>query len=69
MYLSGVKSKADLAAASALSFPVTPIWLGIQQKRVSLFDIEPSLQISLMISGFSIFYCLMIIGQRVSLRI
>ena len=28
--LSGLRSKADLAAESALSFPLTPIWFGIQ---------------------------------------
>ena len=55
LYLSGVKSKADLAAASALSFPLTPMWLGIQQKKISLFDIESSLHSSLMISEFSCF--------------
>ena len=38
-YLSEVKSEADLAAASALSFPLSPMWLGIQQKKISLFDI------------------------------
>ena len=51
MYLSGVKSKADFIAASALSFPLTPIWLEIQQKTISLFDVESSLQSSLIISG------------------
>ena len=55
LYLSGVKSKADLAAASALSFPFTPMGLGIQQKGISLFDIESSLQSILMISRFSNF--------------
>ena len=29
--LSGVRFKADLAAESALSFPLTPMWLGVQQ--------------------------------------
>ena len=52
LYFSGVKSKDDFAAMSALSFPLTPMWLGIQQKRISLFDIESSLQSSFMISGF-----------------
>ena len=33
VYLSGVKSKADLAAVSALWFPHTPMWLGILQKK------------------------------------
>ena len=71
LYLSGVKSKADFAAVSALSFPLTPMWLGIQQKTISLFDVECSLQRSLIRSGRSsfFFYCLMIIGQRESLRI
>ena len=32
--LSGVRSKADLAAESALSFPQTPVWLGIQHIRI-----------------------------------
>ena len=50
-----IKSKADLAAASALSFRLTSMWLGIQQKWISLFDMESSLQSSLMISGFSSF--------------
>ena len=50
LYLSGVKSIADFAAASALWFPLTPLWLGIQQKTISLFDVECSLQSSL-ISG------------------
>ena len=27
--LSGLRSKADLATESALSFPLTPMWLGI----------------------------------------
>ena len=70
LYLSGVKSKADFAAASALWFPLTPMWLGIQQKMISLFNVECSLQSSLIISGCSsFFYRLIIIGQRVSLRI
>ena len=50
-----ITNMKDLAAASALSFPLTPMWLGIQQKRISLFDMESSLQSSLMISGFSSF--------------
>ena len=33
LHLSVVKSKADFAAASALWFPLTPMWLGIQQKN------------------------------------
>ena len=35
-----VRSKADLAAGSALSFPLTPMWFGVQHKIISfLFDI------------------------------
>ena len=30
----GLRSKADLAAESALSFPLTPMWLGIQHKII-----------------------------------
>ena len=30
----GLRSKADLAAESALSFPLTPMWLGIQYKII-----------------------------------
>ena len=38
--LLGVRSKADLAAESALSFPLTPMWLGVQHIIISfLFDI------------------------------
>ena len=55
LYLSGVKSKADFAATSALWFPLTPMWLGIQQKTISLFNVECSLQSSLIISGCSSF--------------
>ena len=52
--LSGVRSKADLAAVSALSFPLTPMWLGIQHIIISfLFDIKFNLLNSLMIGGFS----------------
>ena len=36
LYLSGVKSKAHFAAVSALWFPLTSMWLGIQQKTISL---------------------------------
>ena len=51
--LSGVRSKADLAAESALSFPLTPMWLGVQHIIISfLFDIESNLLNSLMIRGF-----------------
>ena len=55
LYLSGVRSKADFAAASALWFPLNPVWLGIQQKTIYLFDVECSLQSSLIISGCSSF--------------
>ena len=48
--LSGVRSKADLAA---LSFPLTPMWLGVQHIIISfLFDIESNLLDTLMIRGF-----------------
>ena len=51
--LSGVRSKADLAAESARSFPLTSMWLGVQHIIISfLFDIESNLLNSLMISGF-----------------
>ena len=39
LYLLGVKSKADLAAESARSFPLTLMWLVIQQKLIALLDI------------------------------
>ena len=35
---SGLRSKADLAAESALSFPLIPKWLGIQHKIIFLFS-------------------------------
>ena len=42
----GLRSKADLAAESALSFPLTPMCLGIQHKIIFLWlDIESSLQL------------------------
>ena len=51
--LSGVRSKADLAAESALSIPLIPMWLGVQHIIISfLFDIESNLLNSLMIRGF-----------------
>ena len=51
--LSGVRSKADLAAESTLSFPLTPMWLGVQHVIISfLFDIESNLFNSLVIRGF-----------------
>ena len=44
----GLRSKADLAAESAFSFPLTPTWLGIQHKIIFLsLDIESSLLSSL----------------------
>ena len=55
LYLSGFKSKDDFAAASALRFPRTLMWLGIQQKKISLFDVECSQQSRLIISGRSTF--------------
>ena len=69
--LSGVRSMADLAAVSALSFPLTPMWLGVQHIIISfLFDIESNLLNSLMIRRFRIFfYFLMIARQRASLKI
>ena len=49
----GARSKADLAAESALSFPRNPMWLGVQHIIISfLFDIESNLLNSLMIRGF-----------------
>ena len=55
--LSGVSSKADLTAKSALSFPLIPMWLGIQHIIISLlFDIESNLLNSLIIRGFSSFF-------------
>ena len=54
---SGLRSKADLTAESALSFPLTPMWLGIQHKIIFLWlDIESSLLSSLTINGFSSFF-------------
>ena len=54
--LSGVRSKVDLAAESALSLPPTPMWLGVQHIIISfLFDIESYLLNSLMIRRFWIF--------------
>ena len=55
----GVRSKADLAAESALSFPLTLMWLGIKHIIISLlFDIESSQLNSLIIRGFSSFLLL-----------
>ena len=52
--LDWLRSDADLAAESALSFPLTPMWLGIQHKIIFLrLDIESSLLSSLTIYGFS----------------
>ena len=54
--MSGVKSKADLVAESALSFPLTPMWLGITYVVISLlFDKDSNLLYSLMIRRFSNF--------------
>ena len=54
--LSGLRSKADLAAKSDFSFPLTLMWLGIQHMIISLWlDIESSLLSSLTINGFSSF--------------
>ena len=51
---SGLRSKAYFAAESALSLPLTPMWLGIQHLIISLWlDIESSLFSSLIINGFS----------------
>ena len=53
---SGLRSKADLAAESVLSFPFTLMWLGIQHKIIFLWlDIESSLLSSLTINEFSSF--------------
>ena len=57
--LSGLRSKADLVAESALSFLLTPMWLGIQHIIISLWlDIESSLLKSLTINEFSSFLVL-----------
>ena len=54
LVLSGLRSKADFAAESALSLPLTPMWLGIQHMIISLWlDIESSLFSSLIINEFS----------------
>ena len=52
--ISGLRSKADLAAKSALSFPLTQMWLRIQHIIISL-NTESSLLSSLIINGFSRF--------------
>ena len=68
--LSGVRSMADLATESALSFPLTPMWLGAQNIIISfLFDLESNLLNGLRIRGFWDFSFLMIARQRVSLKI
>ena len=70
LHLSGGRSKVDLVAESTLSFPLTPMWFGVQLIIISfLFDIESNLLNSLMIRGFWIFYFLIIAKQRVSLKI
>ena len=57
--LSGFRSKADLAAESALSFLLTPMWLGVQHIIISfLIDNESNLLDILMIRGFWIFLSL-----------
>ena len=68
---SGLRSKADLAAESTLSFPLTPMWLGIQYKIIFLcIEIESSLLSNLTINGFSsFFYFSVILIQRASRRI
>ena len=54
--LSELSSKADLVAESALSFPLTPMWLGIQRIIIFLWlDIASSLLSSLTINAFSSF--------------
>ena len=51
-----LRSKADLAAEFALSFPLTPMQLGIQHKIIFLrLDIESSLLSCITINGFSSF--------------
>ena len=51
-----LRSKADLAAESALSFPLTSMWLGIQHKIIFLWlDIKSSLLSSLKINGSASF--------------
>ena len=51
--LSEEGSKTDLAAKSALWFPLTQNWLRVQHMIISfLFDIESNLLNSLMIRGF-----------------
>ena len=53
---SRLRCGADLAAKSALSFPLTLMWLGIQHKIIFLWlDSESSLVSSLTINGFSSF--------------
>ena len=54
LVLSGLRSKADFAAESALSVPFTPMCLGIQHMIISLWlDMEYSLFSSLIINRFS----------------
>ena len=56
--LSGVKSKANFTAKSVFSFPVNPMWFGIQQLGIFLeLNIESNLLSSLIIKeSFSSFY-------------
>ena len=57
--LSRVRSKVDLAAESAHSFSLTPMWLGILYIIISLqIDIECNLLNSLIIWWFSSFLLL-----------
>ena len=39
--LSGVKSKAGLGAKSVLSFPLTPMWFGIQHIQDGMIKLSP----------------------------
>ena len=51
---SGLRSKADLAAESALPFPLAPMRLGIQHKIIFLWlDVKSTLLSSLTINEFS----------------
>ena len=52
----GLRSKADLATESALSFPLTPMWLGIHKIIFLWLDVESSLLSNLTINGFSSFF-------------
>ena len=57
-----VRSKADFAAESALSFPLTIMWLGIQHIIISLrLDIESSLLNILIIRRFTSLFVFFIV--------